>query len=184
MADPVVTPPTWAPSLDRVGALIRARTLKLEQHRTGIPGEVLELGVFTDDTRPTGTEAMGVVGIICGEVQLAAGFGLKQFPADPDEQAALSVPLQQFYAAMSTCASYGSAAQIELAYYPEQVVIDRGPYQALKDEYERMLKAIALAGKVLADQGGGDGDPSTSDGGPGLAVFSTECGGYAAEARW
>ena len=55
----------WAPSVEDVGALLRARTIKSET------GE--ELGTFTDETRPTSTAVVSLIDAATDDVVSAVG---------------------------------------------------------------------------------------------------------------
>lgn len=114
--------PTWAPTVRNVGAQLRART----KDRGGT-----ELGTFSAETRPTAnqvqelieSEVADLLAIIPEGVTLPAGL----------------VPR------MARAARLGTAVQIELGYFPEQVATGRSPYAQLKELYDEALAAITSA---------------------------------------
>jgi hypothetical protein len=110
------TPVIYAPSIEDVAALIRART-KDSNGR--------EAGTFTDDTRPTAAQAQEAI-----DHQVTA-LHTKVGTIGPG-----CAPVAQLAAA------YGAAAEIELSYFPEQARADRSPYQYLIARYEEYLDGL------------------------------------------
>ena len=113
-----VPPPEAWPTVDGVAALLRART----KTNTGV-----EVGTFTDDTRPTGTQ---VTAHIADAVQAVA-----------DELAGAEVP-ESLYGSFSWCVKRYVACDIEKSYFPEQVQSSRSAYDQLWAQYLRAIEAL------------------------------------------
>lgn len=128
-------PVDWAPTVANVGALLRARTKDTNGN---------ELGTFTADTRPTGTQVEDLINTAADDVASTL----------PDQ---LDPKYWERAAAVSTL---GAALKVELSYFPEQVATGRSPYTQLKEMYNDELKRL-----VNAVQGG----DSAVDGGAGGA---------------
>jgi len=112
--------PPFYPSVTDVAVLIRART----KNQFGV-----ELGTFTDSTRPSGAEVHSIIQQAATDVTGAVG---EDFPdAFTDEVEALI--------------ALGAAMRIELSYYPEQVRSGRSPYPELKELYDGKLAALLLS---------------------------------------
>ena len=123
--DPFV-PPVWAPSVQDVAALLRART-KDDSGR--------EAGDFTDTTRPTGDEVSRL--IVMGCADLIANLGTDVPDSLQPEARAL--------AALKT------ALYIEQSYWPEQVASDRSSWNEMWQMYQYELQNL----KEAAASGGG-----------------------------
>jgi hypothetical protein len=117
----------WAPSPDAVAQLLRARTKD---------SDGVELGVWTDDTRPTLTEVQGIIDTAVGNLAAAVGTVLQ----DPCREGATG------------CAALLAAMMVELSYFPEQVRSDRSAYSEYKTLYDEQLTALRAC--VEASSGG------------------------------
>lgn len=114
----------WAPTVDAVGAQLRARTKDSNGN---------ELGTFTEDTRPTGIQVEDLIARATGDM-----ISVLPDPMDPkwnDRAAGVAV--------------LGTAMRVELSFFPEQVATGRSPYAQLKALYDDELKRL-----VNAAQGG------------------------------
>jgi hypothetical protein len=142
--------PEYIPTLQEVGALLRARTVDT----TGT-----ELGTFTADTRPTGSEAMKLIGDAATDVADEVGGDI------PD--AAIQTARQ--------AAAYRAAMLIELSYYPEQVGTNRSPYAEYKALYdEKIAKIIRIVQDLEEEE---DTDDTTLTGGMASFNFPKDAGG-------
>lgn len=121
-----------------VGAVLRARTKDVNGN---------ELGAFTPDTRPTGTQVDAMVADARFAVEARVGVV-------PDELAD----------AGRRVVALGAALLVELSFFPEQVATGRSPYDQLRALYEQRLEALATAiGELGA---GGDVGPGDDAGVP------------------
>lgn len=126
----------WTPGVAAVGAILRART----KDTNG-----LEVGTFNADTRPT-------------DEQVTLSIG--QAVADVAEVVGDDIPDRTWDAARYVSA-LGTALQVELSYFPEQIGTGRSPYAQLKvlyDERLARLKAAVIAGEA----GGPSADPGAA----------------------
>lgn len=103
MTDPVLL---WMATPDDVAALLRARTK--DDHG-------VELGTWTEDTRPTLAEVEQLLALAAGQA------------TDVDGPGEACAPLCRNVIALH------AACLIELSYFPEQVRSDRSPYTELRD---------------------------------------------------
>lgn len=122
----------WTPSLDDVGAVLRARTVDDFGH---------ELGTFNSGTRPTGDQVLTFVDTAVADVRSEAG----KIPSK--EQ-----PLARRVAAI------GAALQVELSFFPEEVATGQSPYAQLERMYEKLLARLVTA--ISTDNGNDDSDPT------------------------
>lgn len=159
----MTTPLGWAPTVDAVGALLRARTKDTNGR---------ELGTFTPATRPTELQVI--------ELRDQAVADLADVIHSDDPNNPTPIP-PRLYGSASRVAALETAMAIELGYYPEQVATGRSPYAQLKElRDERLsafLRALEDAGHDTdADTGGGDsGVPAAPTGGfPAPTVFYLE----------
>lgn len=116
------------PSGEAVAALLHARTMDRDGN---------ELGVFGDNTRPTGAQAAALAAQAAGDVAARIGYGLL---ADPLSGLATNV------------AAIRAAMLIELSYFPEQSAGDQSPYEQLRALYEQQLGFLSDA--VAGDTSG------------------------------
>ena len=144
----------WAPSVEDVGALLRARTVEADT------GE--ELGTFTDDTRPTSTAVVSLIDAATDDVVSAVGGQVPQGAGVPARRVA----------------ALGAALLVELTYFPEQLETGQSAYERLKELYDARL--TALIPKIEADTGT---DVETGASGMPLFGFPVECQPLG-EARW
>lgn len=122
----------WAPTVEAVGAQLRARTLD---------GNGNELGTFTDQTRPTESQAQELIDKAAKEVASKIG-------TDPGEA---------YWDGASGVAALRAAMKIELSYFPEQINTGRSPYNQLRDEYREAFK------ELLATMPTGTGEQASQD---------------------
>lgn len=129
----------WTPSVADVAAILRSRTKDTSGN---------ELGTFTADTRPTGSQVVDIISLAVGDVVTLIG---------PD----VDVSLQ---GAAASLATLGAAMKVELSFYPEQVASEHSPYRQLKEAYDGAAKNLVVAvGKVNTGDTLGDevaGDPA------------------------
>jgi hypothetical protein len=123
-------PPAYTPTTTDVARLLRART----KDSNGV-----ELGDWSDETRPTETEVADLIDQATGPV--LAELGRLEDPDDPERYADL-LPAARFLVAL------GTACLIEKSYYPEQINSDRSAYVHYRDEYAALHDVLV---------GGGDG---------------------------
>lgn len=158
-------PTSWAPTVDDVGALLRARTK--DSHGN-------EVGTFTADTRPTREQVESIIGRVVSDL------------ADSITDPSLT-PLPDRLAGSATrVAVLMAAAEIELSYFPEQVATGRSPYA----QYRELLgDRTAALHNALADLGhdtDATGPAGGTDGGSAVApVPPAPTGGFPlAEVRY
>lgn len=142
----------WIPSVDDVGAVIRSRTKS-----AGI-----ELGTFTDDTRPTRVEVQPLIDTVTSRISAKCG----KIPDD----------IQAF---ARRVAAIGVAADVELSYWPEQVSSGNSPYEQLKALFDEGFAELFTASQ------NDDGDEDTG-GGETLASHSygIDCAPITLESVW
>lgn len=135
----------YTPTVDSLGALLRARTKTKGGAEAGTFNPEASVGT-SEETRPT---AEGV------EEQIATALG--------DISGIIGVDLEAKYVEPARrVAALRAALLIELSYWPEQVNSDRSPYDQLKVLYdEAWANLLASMGISLDDDGG----PATVDAG-------------------
>lgn len=106
-----VVPASWYPTVDTVGAILRART----KDSAGA-----EVGTFNTDTRPTAAEVDLYLQMAAASLWWCAG------PWLPNTLWATSNYLIAIRAAM----------HVELSYWPEQIETDQSPYKELRLLFE------------------------------------------------
>ncbi len=123
----------WSPALGTVGAILRART----RDTSGT-----EVGTFSAETQPTGTQVARLVEQASGDLASAVGSELRQ----------------DLWGQASVVAAYRTAMLVELSFFPEQVARGTSPYAQLRELYNETLKDLRIA----VDSAGGDvpGAPS------------------------
>jgi hypothetical protein len=112
----------WAPGVDDVGAILRARTMT----RNGVV-----VGTFNAYTNPTDVSVMSLINDASADVQDAIG---------PE----VNVP-PSLYSSAEDLAALGTALLVELAYFPEQINSGRSPYPQLQKQYDDKLKRLQNA---------------------------------------
>jgi hypothetical protein len=125
------TPAAWSPTPEDVALILRARTK--DDHG-------VELGLWSDATRPTYEEVVLVI-------EVASTFVVASVGAVADRCSG----------AARNAALLHAACLVELSYFPEQIRSDRSPYEelrALADTAVADLRACAGTG----DDGGGGGE--------------------------
>ncbi len=135
----------WAPSVEDVGAILRARTTKSET------GE--ELGTFTDETRPTSTAVVSLIDDATDDVVSAVGG---QVPKGLERPARRTATIR-------------AAMLVELTYFQEQLETGQSSYPQLREWYTEQL--AVLTGRI-DDTTGTDADGSF---GTPLFGFPVEC---------
>lgn len=127
----------WAPGVDDVGAILRARTMTRN-------GQVI--GTFNSYTTPDDIAVMSLINQACGDVQDAIG---------PE----VNVP-PSLYPMADDLAAIGTALLIELSYFPEQINSGRSPYPQLQKQYDDKLKRLQNAIVSLGGERPTDGSQS------------------------
>jgi hypothetical protein len=102
---------SFVPTVDDVGALLRART----KDQFGN-----ELGTFTADTRPTDDQVLVLIG---------QAYDYVTARVDSD------LPQESWRAARSAIA-LKAAMLVELSYWPDQIPANQSPYAALRQEFD------------------------------------------------
>ena len=114
--------PQFSPTLEDVGALLRARTYV----DGGGDPDGTEVGTFNSDTRPTDTEVDRLIRQAGSDVAMRIGAVI---PAEFQEDARHIVAMR-------------TANLIELSYFPEQTGEDRTVYQSLRLTYEEEVAKL------------------------------------------
>lgn len=136
--------PSWKPTVENVGALIRART----KVRGGA-----ELGTFTPpgdvrgETRPTQEQAESVIDQAVDHVQAAVG-------GEP-----CNASLKESAGAAATMLA---AILIETSFYPEQTDSRTSAASRLETLFNARMKSLTAA---VSEQCGGQGEGGGEDGG-------------------
>lgn len=134
----------FLPTLGEVGALLRIRT---RDARTGV-----ELGTFTENTRPTDDQVRLL--IVKADSKVAARFG-NGLPETLREKT-------------RTVTAIRAAMLVELSFFGDQIRAGRSPYTELKELHDEEWKELVADWVNL----GLDQTPGTSDdAGGGLPVF-------------
>lgn len=112
----------YAPTVDQVGALLRART----KDKNGV-----EKGTFTANTRPTRAEAYTIIQSTADDV--VGKFSSVATPCQETAREAIKLK---------------AAMEIELSYFPEQVATGRSPFEQYRELYtdsmENLEACVAL----------------------------------------
>ncbi|MCA1782239.1 MAG: hypothetical protein LC679_08725 [Intrasporangiaceae bacterium] len=143
MADPVV----WSPTVDAVGALLRARTKTTDG---------VEAGTFTVNTRPTAVQVAELIAIATSDV-LGAVEEHTVVISD-----GTTIIEEYAYSAASGSAVVKAAMLVELSYFPEQVATGRSPYDQLSELYSQRLSHLRRLLGVAGDGNGGLGGRTQS----------------------
>jgi len=134
IADPVQNIPQqeepWLPSVRDVALKILSRTRDSKGNL---------VGTFTSDTTPEATDVSAMIGQAALDVSKVIGTNI---PAEMYDDVGNLIALK-------------AAAQVELAYYSEQVNTGRSIYPQLEKEYEMELPLISK--QILQVLEGGDG---------------------------
>lgn len=109
------------PSVNDVGALLRARTVDQDGN---------ESGTFDEDTRPTGETVQTYIEQAIDEILTRIGGDL---------------PRQEYAANAANLATIRAAMTVELSHYPEQVAEGQSSYEQLSNLYETGIRALADA---------------------------------------
>jgi hypothetical protein len=113
------------PSILDVAALLRARTKDLNG---------VEVGTFTEDTRPTSTQLLTLIDRAVADVQAWLG----------------SFPPPELAEAARMAAALETACLAELSYWPEQVQSNRSAYPEYKRLLDDKIEALREAVRDLA----------------------------------
>lgn len=167
-AHPIAWPEDY-PTVDEVGAILRARTQ--DDHDD-------ELGTFTPDTRPTDTEVEKLI-VRAGTVVYGATGRLD------DLQCFLA---QQVREQAKHWIAFMTAMLVELSYFPEQVRSDRSAFQYYKDIWDDEVVGFRGLLDAVTECKGGEIEPDTGDapfiGNPSWA-FPVDVGGMVGwQTRW
>jgi hypothetical protein len=130
------------PTLDDVGAILRARTQ--DDHDD-------ELGTFTDDTRPTADEVNKLIAQAGLPVYTATGR-LDDLTCSMKDQVQESA---KYWVAMLT------AMLIELTYFPEQVRSDRSAYAFYKEMWDDEITGFSSLIDAVKECREGELEPDT-----------------------
>lgn len=138
-----MTPPTWAPTVADVGAILRARTQQALEDGGG------EAGTFNTTTRPTAEQVTALIEQACSDVTADLGSTTLGERCEP--------------LAKRACA-LSAAMLVELSYFPEQVASDHSPYDKLMEQQKlaagRLERCVASSGSDV------DGEPARSSRSP------------------
>jgi hypothetical protein len=141
----------WAPTVEEVAALIRARTK--------VPG-AREAGTFNDQTRPTRAEVETLIGQAVDHVSAAIGGDPCNHRLEQSAQAA---------AAMLT------AILIESSYWPEQAEARGSTASRLESLFDKRMKTLTAS---IAEECGGQGTGDAGDGNAGAIAAGGFNDGY------
>lgn len=114
----------YTPTVENVGALLRARTKSMGDQ---------ELGTFTEETRPTDSQVSELIRQATGRISLLVGDDVP-------------VALQQ---EVKDAAVLGTALLIELSYFPEQVASGTSAYDEYKELYDELIGTRADPGSLV-----------------------------------
>jgi hypothetical protein len=118
----------WAPTVDQVAAILRARTRGTASRDAATAGEQ---DTFTANTRPTANQVRELIGIAVGDLLSMMGG------RSPCNQALQS-------SAQAACV-YRAAQLVETSYYPEQTSGDDTAFAALQKMWDGSAKAVVAA---------------------------------------
>lgn len=127
--------PSYLPSTTDVARLLRARTK--DSHG-------VELGDWSDETRPTATEVADLIDQALGPVLARVG-PLVALPEDDPDTYSNVIPAARHLVAL------GAAMLVEKSYFPEQVASERSAYSSYQAEYADCQAAL------IGEGGSGDG---------------------------
>lgn len=118
----------YLPEVDDVALFLRTRTRDVNG---------VELGTFTDDTRPTGDQVEAIIADTLVNVEDDIGD-------DIDDE---------LWPSAARIVALRAAMAIEVSYFPEQVATDRSVYPQLKEWYEEDLDKLNVAIVETAEGG-------------------------------
>lgn len=139
----------FTPTVDMVGAILRART------KTAGGSEV---GTFNSETRPTDVEVQDLAQTAVADLMDAVGPDIADAPGDDPDA---------YRNGAKRLAALGTAMLVELTYWPEQVATGRSPYAQLKTLYDDRLKRLV----GLLFPGSGDAGSGGAGAGPGAEAL-------------
>jgi hypothetical protein len=106
-----------------------------------------EAADFTNDTRPTGGQVIGIIEQSAAVVSMAVGAGDGTIPTGTAQDA------------MRSLTALRAAMSVELAYFPEQVGTDTSPFDKLQSMYRDEFEAVTRAvDRAISDASGAGGD--------------------------
>lgn len=133
------------PTVDDVGAILRARTQ--DDHDD-------EVGTFTIDTRPTATEVENLI-IRSGMVVYGATGRLDSLACSMADQVREQA---------KGWISFLTAMLVELSYFPEQVGSERSAYQHYKDMWDHDVAGFKSLLDAVQECSGGELEPDVEGG--------------------
>lgn len=140
---------SYLPLVSDIGALLRARTKNV----LGV-----EVGTFTEDTRPTFEEVQRLIEQAAGDVTALVDY---------------DIPLETYRQASGVIA-LGAAMLVELSYFPEQVAANKSAYEKYKELYDEYLeRLLAAVEREAAEEVGGE-TPMIGGGYPAYAFPTAE----------
>jgi hypothetical protein len=145
MVDPIPPYPWALPTVDEVGALLRARTQDDNDQ---------ELGTFTDVTRPTAVEAERMIRQAANVVYGATG--------SPD--ALVCDTADQLKEQIGYWISLLAAMLIELSYFPEQIEAERSAFEHYKTLWDDEVSGFAGLVEAAAECRAGEVVPDDDNG--------------------
>lgn len=116
------------PSVADVAALLRARTKDVNGS---------EVGTFNDDTRPTSSQVITLIGEAVGDIQARMGTS----------------PPPELAGAGKSAAAMLTACLVELSYFPEQVRSDRSAFEQYWTLLQNKITALQDAARGLEPGG-------------------------------
>lgn len=166
--DPPVDP--LYPSVDDVGAILRARTQDDDD---------VEVGTFTPDTRPTDAEVTRLIKMAAGVVYGATG--------PMDDETLICGSADDLREGAKWWISMLAAMLVELSYFPEQIDEDRSAYEHYKALWDDDMMGFGVFRSAVIECGGTGPGPDDAGGGsqtPSWA-FPVDVGGMVGWAtRW
>lgn len=138
----------FTPTVADVGAILRARTRTAAGSLAGTFNP--EAAAEGEQTTPTAEQVESLIEDVISDVQAEFGTDIPDAPVDEHND-----DPDLYRKAVRRLAALGTALQVELTYWPEQVATGRSPYAQLKtlyDERRKRLLGILFPG---AEDGGG-----------------------------
>lgn len=145
----------YTPTVADIGAILRARTKTRGGSEAGTFNPAA--AASSDQTRPTAEEVTSLIGVALEDI--TAAFG-------PDVPDAPGADVNAYRNAVKRLAALGTALQIELTYWPEQVATNRSPYSQLLALYDkRLARALELISEAQGADGGEGGSIASAPSG-------------------
>jgi CheY-like chemotaxis protein len=143
-APPVIISDINSPTVDEIGALLRARTQN---------GDDNEIGTFTSDTRPTDDQVQSIIMMAQSVVVGAVG----------DLDALVCGTADQVRTQARFMMALLASMLVELSYFPGQIETGNSPYPHYRDMFDAQMPGLieaaaeCRAGEVTPTPGTGDG---------------------------